>query len=123
MTTETKILMSSLNSSLCPNKMKKEISKKFGALERQVEEYQERQNSSVTVEKVLTNALELIITWNRDHARDQYGDPDKAESWACVREARKAIEYASSRRLSVGIAGVDQEKVFLAMKAACGIKE
>jgi len=36
-------------------------------------------------------ALETIIQYNRDHARDQYGDAEKAERWACVVKAREAI--------------------------------
>ena len=36
-------------------------------------------------------ALEDIIKWNRDHARDQHGDSDIAETWSCVREARSAL--------------------------------
>lgn len=39
----------------------------------------------------LKGALESIIKWNRDHARDQYGDAEKAESWACIKEARAAL--------------------------------
>jgi hypothetical protein len=46
----------------------------------------------------LLEALELIVTWNRDHARDQYGDPNKAESWACVRAARAAITKATGEQ-------------------------
>ncbi len=42
----------------------------------------------------LRDALELIILWNRDHANDQYGDPDKAESWACIKAARAALTGA-----------------------------
>jgi hypothetical protein len=44
----------------------------------------------------LADALRLIIQWNRDHATDQYGDPNKAESWACVRTARAALAAAAS---------------------------
>lgn len=42
----------------------------------------------------LLEALQNIINWNRQTARDQFGDEEKAESWACVIEARKAIEKA-----------------------------
>ena len=40
----------------------------------------------------LGDALLKIIEMNRQHAEDQYGDPDKAESWACIRVAREAME-------------------------------
>lgn len=39
----------------------------------------------------LTQALNRIIEWNRQTAQDKYGDPEKAESWACVVEARAAL--------------------------------
>lgn len=39
----------------------------------------------------MREALEKLIEMNRQHAEDQYGDADKAESWACVRIAREAI--------------------------------
>lgn len=44
----------------------------------------ERQNA-------LIDALEKIIEMNRQHAEDQYGNPDKAESWGCVKVARNAL--------------------------------
>lgn len=37
------------------------------------------------------DALEKIIQYNRNHARDQYGDAEKAERWSCVVKAREAI--------------------------------
>jgi hypothetical protein len=36
-------------------------------------------------------ALRKIIEMNRQHAEDQYGDANKAESWACIVVARKAL--------------------------------
>lgn len=36
-------------------------------------------------------ALEEIIEMNRQQATDQYGDAEKAEGWACVKIARKAL--------------------------------
>jgi len=42
----------------------------------------------------LLEALQTIIGYNRQEAEDKYGDPDKAESWACVRTARAAITKA-----------------------------
>jgi hypothetical protein len=32
---------------------------------------------------------------NRQHASDQYGDPDKAEQWSCVLVARAALAIAA----------------------------
>lgn len=37
------------------------------------------------------DALVKIIEMNRQHAEDQYGDPDKAESWSCVTVSRAAL--------------------------------
>lgn len=45
---------------------------------------------------VLLKALEKIVEMNRQHAEDEYGDAEKAESWACVTVARKAINKALS---------------------------
>lgn len=39
----------------------------------------------------LRGALTKIIEMNRQHAQDQYGDANKAESWACVTVAREAL--------------------------------
>lgn len=39
----------------------------------------------------LRASAEKVILFNRDHANDQYGDPNKAEAWACVRELRAAL--------------------------------
>ena len=41
----------------------------------------------------LEAALQKVIDMNRQHAFDQYGDADKAESWACVRVVREAIAF------------------------------
>lgn len=41
-------------------------------------------------------ALDKIIEMNRQNAADQYGDANKAESWACVRVAREAISALST---------------------------
>lgn len=40
----------------------------------------------------LVSALETIIGYNLQQAADQYGDRKKAEGWACVVTARKALE-------------------------------
>jgi hypothetical protein len=42
----------------------------------------------------LLEALQTIIGFNRQQALDQYGDAEKAESWACVKTARHAINKA-----------------------------
>lgn len=39
----------------------------------------------------LRAAAREVIEFNRQHANDQYGDADKAESWACVRTLRAAL--------------------------------
>ncbi|HHY6391030.1 TPA: hypothetical protein ACV5T4_000988 [Salmonella enterica] len=35
-------------------------------------------------------AAKKVIKMNRQHAKDQYGDPNVAESWGCVKALRKA---------------------------------
>lgn len=42
-------------------------------------------------EVAMSAALEKIIEMNRQTAKEQYGDAEKAESWACVRIARAAL--------------------------------
>jgi hypothetical protein len=42
----------------------------------------------------MLKALEKIVEMNRQHAEDEYGDPEKAESWSCVKVAREAIKKA-----------------------------
>ena len=44
----------------------------------------------------LLKALEKIVEMNRQHAEDEYGDAEKAESWSCVQVAREAINKALS---------------------------
>jgi hypothetical protein len=39
----------------------------------------------------LEAALKAIIAMNQQHAHDQFGDANKAESWACIKVARKAL--------------------------------
>lgn len=39
----------------------------------------------------LVEALEKIIEMNRQTAEHQYGDANKAESWACIKVARAAL--------------------------------
>lgn len=41
--------------------------------------------------EALRNGLVKIIEMNRQHAEDQYGDANKAESWSCVTVAREAM--------------------------------
>ncbi|EPL0494059.1 hypothetical protein MMK47_004664 [Citrobacter koseri] len=38
-------------------------------------------------------AAEKIIGWRRQEAKDRNGNPDNAESYACVRELRAAMEF------------------------------
>ena len=40
------------------------------------------------------DALVQIIEINRQHAEDQYGDANKAESWGCVTIARQGLKGA-----------------------------
>ena len=42
-------------------------------------------------------ALEFIIAMNRQTAKDQYGDAEKAEKWACVTQSRMAIKSAKQK--------------------------
>lgn len=42
----------------------------------------------------LLEAAEKVIEMNRQHAEDQYGNPEKAEGWACVVILRAAIAKA-----------------------------
>ena len=53
----------------------------------------ERDRLETSVE-VLIVACKLVIEMNQDTARDKYGDPNKCESWACVRTLRAAIDAA-----------------------------
>ena len=40
----------------------------------------------------MKTALERIIDWNRQYAKDKHGDAEVAESWACIKEARDALK-------------------------------
>lgn len=44
-----------------------------------------------SVQDNLVAALEKIIEMNRQHAKDQYGDANKAETWSCIVVAREAL--------------------------------
>lgn len=48
---------------------------------------------SISSPKLLA-ALQKIVDMNRQHAEDEYGDPEKAEGWSCVVVAREAIKLA-----------------------------
>lgn len=48
----------------------------------------------ITAAPDLLDAAEKVIQMNRQHAEDQYGDANKAESWACVVVLRAAIAKA-----------------------------
>ncbi|HIB1530009.1 TPA: hypothetical protein ACWV6C_005680 [Salmonella enterica subsp. enterica serovar Muenchen] len=45
----------------------------------------------------LHQAAEKVIGWLRQEAKDHYGDANKAESWACVRELRDAIKFCKQK--------------------------
>jgi hypothetical protein len=49
---------------------------------------------------VLIEAASKVIEMNRQHAEDQYGDANKAESWACVRILREAIAKVKATDLA-----------------------
>ena len=55
-----------------------------------------RKTKSARLLAVSQRALRRIIAMNRMHAKDQYGDPEIAESWACVTVARAALEGRKS---------------------------
>lgn len=40
----------------------------------------------------LVDALNKIIEMNRQHAQDEYGNAEKAESWSCVTVARAVLK-------------------------------
>lgn len=50
----------------------------------------------------LREAAENVITWNRQTAKDQYGDANKAENLACVRELRDAIRFCEQKETGNG---------------------
>lgn len=45
----------------------------------------------------LREAAEKVIAWNKQEAKDHYGDADKAENWSCVRELRDAIRFCEQK--------------------------
>ncbi|EOV0253368.1 hypothetical protein ACOIPX_005048 [Salmonella enterica] len=45
----------------------------------------------------LHQAAEKVIGWLRQEAKDHYGDANKAESDACVRELRDAIRFCKQK--------------------------
>ncbi|ENZ9959863.1 hypothetical protein ACFLJF_005540 [Salmonella enterica] len=48
----------------------------------------------------LHQAAEKVIAWNRQEAKDHYGDANKAETYACVRELRDAIKFCEQKETS-----------------------
>lgn len=50
----------------------------------------------------LREAAEKVITWNRQTAKDQCGDANKAENWSCVRELRDAIRFCEQKETGNG---------------------
>lgn len=48
----------------------------------------------------LHQAAEKVIAWNRQEAKDRYGDANKAETYACVRELRDAIKFCEQKETS-----------------------
>lgn len=58
-----------------------------------------------------------VVEWNRQTAKDRYGDADKAESWSCVRELRDAL---AATRPSVPGADADTASWVIREKGAGG---
>lgn len=54
-------------------------------------ELQQRLAAAEQRNETLSNALTKIIEMNRQQAKDQYGDAEKAESWSCITVAREAL--------------------------------
>lgn len=54
----------------------------------------ERTRSPVveTTIKEMKGAIKEVISFNRQHANDKYGDPNIAESWACVKSLRQVLK-------------------------------
>lgn len=63
----------------------------FEVINRRVPEVLEELRQSESGAAELREALEKIIKMNRQHASDQYGNPEKAETWACITVARAAL--------------------------------
>ena len=63
----------------------------------------------------LREAFDTIIQYNRNHARDQYGDAEKAERWACVVKARQALTAANAVSEPVGINGLTEAETSASM--------
>lgn len=54
-----------------------------------------QENKSLKAEnESLRLACAKVIEMNRQHAMDQYGDAEKAESWSCVTVLRAAMGWA-----------------------------
>lgn len=49
-----------------------------------------QRDAVVSENAVLNAAAKKVIKMNRQHAKDRHGNPDIAESWACVKVLRKA---------------------------------
>ena len=57
----------------------------------------ERVNAELKADvEALRSAALKVIEMNRQHAKDQYGDSDKAESWSCITVLRAAMCKGSS---------------------------
>jgi predicted metal-dependent hydrolase len=50
-----------------------------------------RNKSLLSREEELEEACRRVIQMSRQHAEDQYGNAEKAESWACITTLRAAL--------------------------------
>lgn len=57
----------------------------------EIQRYRNQVDGLKSENELLRNAAVKVIEMNRQHAEDQYGDSDKAESWSCVTVLRDAL--------------------------------
>lgn len=79
--------------------MTEEIERLRASLKREEEKYDRLMGLTDTFDwqqQRLHVAAENVIKWLRQEAKDRYGDADKAESDACVRELRDALTFCES---------------------------
>lgn len=107
MTSETKSLLSKLHSSLCPNKLEEAIAEKFNELETQIEQLKSSSYENVGELNWAGGVVNSVLEF---------------------RQTDFSIMPSPGTKLYVKVEHnliheIDAHKVFLAMKAACGIKE
>ncbi|MGK9174158.1 hypothetical protein KXR87_13135 [Yokenella regensburgei] len=75
----------------------------------------EQRDAVVAESLVLNAAAKKVIKMNRQHAKDQHGNPDIAESWACVKVLREARKTPAT---DAAIAALRAEGVEMAIETA-----